>query len=143
MSRVMIFWGCAALLLMAAEAFAPGAFMLWLGFAAAGTFLLVWWLPMTELWQAVAFVALSFVSVGIYIVYFRGKGRASDQPLLNRRGEQLVGQVFNLHHAIVDGRGRIKIGDALWTVQGPDLPAHARVRVVAVDSMVLKVDPAE
>ncbi len=143
MSRVMIFWGCAALLLMAAEAFAPGAFMLWLGFAAAGTFLLVWLLPLTELWQAVAFVALSFVSVAIYIYYFRGKGRASDQPLLNRRGEQLVGQVFNLHHAIVDGRGRIKIGDALWTVQGPDLPARSRVRVVAVDSMVLKVDPAD
>ena len=70
MSRVMIFWGCAALLLMAAEAFAPGAFMLWLGFAAAGTFLLVWVLPLTALWQAVAFVMLSFVSVGIYLGYF-------------------------------------------------------------------------
>ena len=41
MSQAMIFWACAALLLLAAETFAPGAFMLWLGFAAAGTFLVV------------------------------------------------------------------------------------------------------
>ncbi len=87
----MIFWGCAALLLMAAEAFAPGAFMLWLGFAAAGVFLLVALFPLTELWQAVAFVVLSFVSIGIYLGYFRGRDRASDQPLLNRRGEQMIG----------------------------------------------------
>ena len=142
MSRVMIFWSCAALLLMAAEAFAPGAFMLWLGFAAAGTFLLVAVLPLSAIWQAVVFVLLSFVSVGIYLGYFRGKDRASDQPLLNRRSEQMIGQVFALHEAIVDGRGRIKFGDALWTVEGADLPAGTRVRVIAVDSMVLKVDLA-
>ena len=41
MSKVMIFWACAALLLMGAETFAPGAFLLWLGFAAAGTFVLL------------------------------------------------------------------------------------------------------
>jgi hypothetical protein len=138
----MIFWGCAALLLMAAEAFAPGAFMLWLGFAAAGVFVLVAVLPLSELWQAVAFVVLSFVSVGIYLGYFRGKDRASDQPLLNKRGEQMIGQVFVLHEAIVNGRGQVKFGDALWTVDGPDLPAGAPVRVIAADSMVLKVDPA-
>ena len=142
MSRVMIFWGCAALLLMAAEAFAPGAFMLWLGFAAAGTFVLVALLPLPAIWQAVVFVLLSFVSVGIYLGYFRGKDRASDQPLLNRRSEQMIGQVFTLQEAIVDGRGRIKFGDALWTVEGADLPAGTRVRVIAADSMVLKVDPA-
>jgi hypothetical protein len=142
MSPAMIFWGCAALLLMAAEAFAPGAFMLWLGFAAAGTFLLVALLPLSDLWQAFAFVVLSFVSVGVYLGYFRGRDRTSDQPLLNKRGEQMIGQVFTLHEAIVDGRGRIKSGDALWIVEGADLPAGQRVRVIAADSMVLRVDPA-
>jgi membrane protein implicated in regulation of membrane protease activity len=141
-SGEMIFWGCAALLLMAAEAFAPGAFMLWLGFAAAGTFLLVWLLPMSPLLQATAFVVLSFVSIWVYLRFFRGRNRPSDRPLLNRRGDQLVGQLFHLHEAIVDGRGRIRIGDAMWTVEGPDLPGGTRIRVVAADSMVLKVEPA-
>ena len=40
-------WGVAALLLFAAEALAPGAFMLWLGFAAAVVFLGVLLVPGT------------------------------------------------------------------------------------------------
>ncbi len=142
MSKEMIFWACAALLLMGAETFAPGAFLLWLGFAAAGTFVLVWLLPLAPIWQAIAFVALAFISIGVYWQFFRGKERPSDQPLLNRRGLQLIGQVFALESAIVNGQGRVKIGDAFWAVEGIDLPAGTRVRIIAVDSMTLKVDPA-
>jgi membrane protein implicated in regulation of membrane protease activity len=69
--------------------------------------------------------------------------RASDQPLLNRRGEQLVGRVYPLDTAIVDGRGRLKIGDAFWAVEGVDLAAGARVRVIAVDGMTLRVVAAD
>ncbi len=143
MNKAMILWASAALLLMAAETFAPGAFMLWLGFAAAGTFVLVWLLPLSPIWQALAFVVLSFISIGIYMRFFRGKEMPSDQPLLNRRGEQMIGRVLELETAITDGRGRVKIGDAFWTVAGPDLPVGSKVRVMAVDSMTLKVNPAE
>ena len=34
----VVSWGALALLLMAAETLAPGAFMLWMGFAAAAVF---------------------------------------------------------------------------------------------------------
>lgn len=140
----MIFWACIALLLMAAEAFAPGAFLLWLGFAAAGVFVVLWLWPLGALGQAVAFVLLSFASIAIYLRWFRRVGdAASDQPTLNRRSEQYIGQVFALETAIVGGRGRVKIGDAFWTVAGPDLPVGARVRVIGADAMVLKVDPAD
>ena len=139
----MIFWGCVALLLIAAETFAPGAFMLWLGFAAAGTFLLVWLLPLSPLWQAVVFVVLSFISVFIYKGFFRERQRASDQPTLNRRSEQFLGHVLVLESAIINGTGRVRIGDAFWVVSGPDLPIGSKVRVMAVDSMTLKVNPAE
>lgn len=143
MNKAMILWASAALLLMAAETFAPGAFMLWLGFAAAGTFVLVWLLPLSPIWQALAFVVLSFISIGVYMRFFRGQEKPSDQPLLNRRGEQMIGRVLVLESAIVDGKGRVKVGDAFWTVDGPDLPVGSKVRVMAVDSMTLKVNPAE
>ena len=143
MSKAMIFWACAALLLMAAEMVVPGAFLLWLGFAAAGTFVLVWLLPLAPVWQALVFVVLSLVSIGVYLQFFRRMQKSSDRPLLNRRGEQMVGRVLELDTAIVDGRGRVKIGDAFWTVQGTDLPVGSKVRVVAIDSMTLKVDPAD
>ena len=52
-----------------------------------------------------------------------------------------VGQSFTLHTAIVRGSGRVQVGDALWTVTGPDLPVGARVRVIGADAMTLKVSP--
>ncbi|HLU13472.1 MAG TPA: NfeD family protein [Arenimonas sp.] len=136
----LIVWGCVALALIAAETIVPGAFLLWLGLAAAALWLLLWVLPLSVTWQVVLFVLLSFVSVGIYIRWFRPRLSPGDQPLLNRREQQLVGQVFELEQAIVNGRGRLKIGDAFWTAEGPDLPAGTRVRVVAARDMALKVE---
>jgi inner membrane protein len=139
MRTELIVWACVSLLLMAAEMLAPGAFMLWLGFAAAGVFALLLLVSLTPIWQAVAFVLLSIVSVTMYWRLFRRSGPRSDQPLLNRRAEQLVGQVYPLDTAIVDGRGRLKIGDAFWSVEGPDAPARTPVRIAGVHGMSLRV----
>ena len=136
-------WAVLALGLMAAETLVPGAFLLWMGFAAAAVFVLVLVLPDVPLLvQVAAFVLLSFASVQVYRRWFRGRGRQSDRPLLNRRAEQNIGVVAPLDQAITGGRGRIRIGDAFWTVEGPDLPAGAPVRVIAVDGMTLKVEQA-
>lgn len=138
-----IAWAAAALLLFAAEAMAPGAFMLWLGLAAAAVFVLVLAVPgLTVLAQVAAFVVLSFVSIQVYRTWFRGREPQSDRPLLNRRAEQLIGQVVVLERAIVQGSGRVQIADAFWTVTGPDLEAGVRVRVIGTDGMTLQVEPA-
>jgi inner membrane protein len=141
MSKAMMLWAVAAMLLIAAETLLPEIFLLWLGIAAGAMFFIVWALPgMAPLWQAIAFVVLSFVSIGVYIKLIRGRHVAPDQPLLNKRGEQLIGKVLPLHEAIVNGQGRVKFGDALWTVEGPDLPAGTSVRVVGASSMTLRVE---
>ena len=96
------------------------------------------------LWQAVGFVVLSLhLHRRLPYRHFRQADEHTDQPLLNRRAAQFVGRVFPLESAIVDGHGRLKIGDAFWTVSGPDLPAGTRVRVVASDGMVLSVVAAD
>ena len=136
-------WAAFALELFAAETLAPGAFMLWLGLAAAAVFLGVLLVPgIPMLAQAAAFVVLGFVSVQVYRTWFRGRGRASDQPALNRRSAALVGRVLPLERAIVDGRGRVQIADAYWEVTGPELPAGTHVRIVGGDAMTLQVEPA-
>ena len=140
MSTQMIVWLSVGLLLIAAETMAPGLFMIWLGLAALVLFFVVWLFPdLSLLMQVVLFVVFSFVMVGIYFQFFRGRETPSDKPFLNRRGEQLIDQVYPLESAIVNGHGRVKIGDAFWTVQGTDMPVNSLVRVVAVDSMTLKV----
>lgn len=141
--EVMV-WAGLALLLFAAEAMAPGAFMLWLGLAATATFVIVLLAPgMTMLAQVVAFAILSVVAILIWQRWFRGRGSRSDQPMLNRRAEQLVGQVVVLVEPIVDGKGRLQIADAFWTIRGPDAPAGARVRIALTDGMVLTVEPID
>lgn len=137
-------WAAFALLLFAAEAMAPGAFMLWLGFAAAAVFVIVLLSPLEVplLVQVAAFVVLSFVSIQVYRRWFRGRERPSDQPALNRRTAALVGRVVPLERAIVEGRGRVQIADAYWDVAGPDLPAGTPVRIVGGDAMTLQVEPA-
>jgi membrane protein implicated in regulation of membrane protease activity len=135
-------WAAIALLLFAAEALTPGAFMLWLGFAAVAVFLGVLLIPgIPVLAQAAAFIVLGFVSIQVYRKWFRARERQSDQPALNRRTAALVGRVVTLEHAIVDGRGRVQIADAYWEVTGPDLPAGAHVRIVGGDAMTLQVEP--
>ena len=137
-------WAAVALLLFAAEALAPGAFMLWLGFAAVVVFIAVLLLPgIPLLAQVAAFIVLSFVSIQLYRKWFRGNEPKSDQPALNRRTAALIGRVVRLERAIVDGHGRVQIADAFWDVSGPELPAGASVRIVGADAMTLQVEAAE
>lgn len=133
-------WAAVALVLFAMETMAPGAFMLWLGFAAAAVFLVVLLFDVPMLAQVALFVVLSFISIQVYRRWFRGRGRVSDRPTLNRRTDALIGRVVTLDRAIVGGRGRVQIADAFWDVTGPELPAGTPVRVVAADGMTLKVE---
>ena len=143
MTYKFAFWAVMTLLLFAAEAMAPGAFMLWFGFAAAAMAVVVLALPeLGWVWQAILFSLFAFIAVAVYRKWFRGRGRVSDAPLLNQRANQLIGHVTPLDQAIVNGRGRVQIADAFWVVEGPDLPAATTVRVVAVDGMTLKVQEA-
>ena len=136
-------WAVIALALYGLEVLAPGAFMLWLAFAASAMVAIVWLFPsMSLLVQASLFLVLAFASVQAYRRWFRNRKQHSDQPMLNKRAEQLVGRVVPLQTAIVGGSGRVQIADAFWTVTGPDLPAGAEVRVVATDGMTLSVEAA-
>ena len=136
-------WSAIALLLFAAEALAPGAFMLWLGFAAVAVFAVVLFFSgIPVLAQAAIFVVLSFVSIQVYRRWFRKREKPSDQPALNRRTAALVGRVVPLERAIVDGHGRVQIADAFWEVAGPELPAGVPVRVTGADGMTLMVEVA-
>jgi membrane protein implicated in regulation of membrane protease activity len=133
------------LVLLALEIVMPGVFLLWIGIAAlvVGAISLMPW--QTEFWvwqvQVLVFLVLALISA-----YAGRKVMASqtntDQPLLNRRAEQLIGRTATLADPILEGRGRIKLGDTVWRVSGPDLPAGARVIVIAVSDAELVVAAA-
>lgn len=137
-------WAVFALVLFGLEVLAPGAFMLWLAFAASAVMIVVWLIPgLSFLLQAILFVVLGLVSIQVYRTWFRRDEPESDQPALNRRTAQLVGQIVPLVSPIERGTGRVQIADAYWTVRGPDLPTGASVRIVGADGMTLQVEAVD
>ena len=136
-------WWILGLVLLVLEVFAPGAFFLWMG-VAAGIVGMVLLLAPGLGWefQLLIFAILSVGSIVVWRYYLKKHPTETDQPSLNRRGEQYVGRIVTLSDPIENGRGRAKIGDSAWSVEGDDLPAGAKVKVVGVEGIVLKVEPA-
>lgn len=134
-------WWLLALVLIAAEMLAPGYFLLWIGIAAGVMGLVTLFAPaLPALMQAVLFGVFAIVACLVYWKYVRPVAeQRDDQPLLNKRGAQLVGRRFVLVEAIVNGRGKVKVGDSEWLAEGPDLPVGSEVEVVAVDGVSLSV----
>src|SRR5690606_33200328 len=93
--------------------------------------------------QVLVFLVLSLVSAYLGNRLMGGRNSQSDQPLLNRRSEQLIGRTATLTEPIREGRGRIQLGDTLWLVSGPDLPSGTRVRVASVQGSELVVEPVQ
>jgi membrane protein implicated in regulation of membrane protease activity len=138
-------WMVLGAVLLTLEIVAPGAYLLWLGIAAilTGTLSLQLWESAFWVWQVqvLVFLALSIASVLVGRRFFSSRGQDdTDQPLLNQRERQLVGRTATLEEAIANGYGRVRLGDTLWRVAGPDLPAGTRVRVVSAESGELKVE---
>lgn len=138
-------WWILALLLIAGEMMAPGYFLLWIGVAAAAVGVLLWMFPgLGLLAQAVLFAVLALAACLAYARWLRPRieRRATGDERLNRRGEQMIGQRYELVEAIVNGRGKVRVGDGQWLVSGPDLPLGSTVEVVAVDGTTLRVHAA-
>jgi len=137
-------WLVLGVLLALLEIFSPGVFMLWIGIGAAVTGLLLLLIPDLP-WQ-VQLVAFALFSIGAIVaarVFLTTHPLESDQPALNRRGEQYIGRVFTLDQAVVNGEGKIRVDDSTWKVHGKDCPAGTRVKVVGVDGVVLQVAAEE
>lgn len=135
-------WFILGAVLMLLEVFAPGAFLLWFGFAAIATGLVALALDMS--WQIGILLFLAFSVVAVFLARrLSPREAASDNPFLNRRAEALVGRILVLEEAIEAGTGRARVDDSLWRVTGPDTPAGTRVRVERVDGMMLVVSPAD
>jgi membrane protein implicated in regulation of membrane protease activity len=133
-------WLVFGLVLIALEVMVPGAFFLWIGITAlilAGIVLL---LPMTSVAvQLVLFGVLALLTTILGRKVMRRVSKNAPPSLLNRRGQQFVGEVFALDAPIVNGQAHVSIGDSKWRIKGPDLPEGTVVMVVGVDGNVLIV----
>lgn len=135
-------WLGLAVLLIIFEIFGAGGYLLWIALAASVVGVVVYIFPeLSWIWQFLFFSLLAMMTTVIWWRYQRQHRKANDMPRLNRRGRELIGRTLTLHEAIEEGRGKVRVGDGFWLVSGPDLPAGTEVRVVALEGVVLQVEP--
>jgi len=132
-------WFALAGILLALEMIVPGAFFLWVGIAAALTALLLLVFTISVQLQVLMFALLTLASLFIWWKWYRNPV-ASDQPNLNRRGQQYVGRIFTLDVPIVDNFGKVRVDDSFWKIHGDDCDVGTKVKVVAVDGVVFQVE---
>jgi len=145
----LVFWHWFALgaLLLILEVLAPGVIFLWLGIAAIAVGAILFLVPgFTWEVQLIVFAVVAVVTTigGRRIAATREQ--PSDEPNLNRRAERYIGHTYVLEDTTLNGRGKIGIGDTLWSAfvepPGTDLMRGARVTVIDVDGATLIVESA-
>jgi membrane protein implicated in regulation of membrane protease activity len=135
-------WLVLGVLFVILEAFSPGVFFIWMGIAAGIVGLILLAVPdLGWEYQLIIFALVSVASVVLWRRYLERHPTATDQPRLNRRGEQYIDRLFTLETPIVNGVGRIRVDDSIWKIEGADCSAGTRVRVIGVDGVVLRVEP--
>ncbi len=138
----MNFWlwlgiGCA---LFALEVFAPGSFLLWIGFASCLTAGVSFLVPsLSPFTQLVIFGTTTLLSVLIWYLYFQKKNTQAPPKHMNERAAQYVGRTFVLSEPIIQGQGILNINDTRWKIVGDDLPAGTSVRVESIEGTTLRV----
>ena len=136
-------WIVAGLALLALELVVPGGFLVWMGMAGIITGLMLFFQPIPWSLQWLMFGALSLIAIFTWVRWCRTRPAALDHPQLNQRTDSLVGQIVVLQEAMEGGFSRVALGDSVWRVSGPELPAGTRVRVVGSNGPVLAVVPVE
>jgi membrane protein implicated in regulation of membrane protease activity len=138
---VFWYWWVLALAFLVIEILAPGFFFLWMAISGFITGVMVWLIPAISMEvQIFVFSILSVVTITGWRFYGKKHPIESDHPLLNKRGVQYIGRVFNLYEPIKNGQGKIKVDDSIWKVHGEDCDINTRVKVTACRGTVFDVE---
>jgi membrane protein implicated in regulation of membrane protease activity len=134
-------WVVVAAALFLLEMLIVTGFLLGIALAAVVMAVLVLLLPIFAWdWQVLLFGVLAVAITLGYRRYFKRVNEASENPLLNDRASQMIGRVFTLS-ADLEGTGADMLGDTRWMLRcAGRIPKGTRVRVAAVDGMVLAVE---
>ncbi|MBB3940648.1 hypothetical protein GGR39_002305 [Novosphingobium fluoreni] len=132
-------WLALGLILAVAEMAIPGLFLIWMAGAALVTGLITWVAPIGLPAQIMLFAVLSIVAVFAGRRFLAVNPIVSADPHLNNRSARAVGQIVVVTQAIVNGEGRVRLGDSEWLARGSDAAPGTGLKVIGVDGATLLV----
>ncbi len=136
-------WLTFGLILMILELIIPGTFVIWFGFGAVVTGIVMAFVTLTVSGQLATFALCSAVSLCFgFFVYKRIFGANKNVGTQDRTGAQkYIGQSFKVVEAIEDDMGKVAVGDTVWLAKSNHPIAKGRrAKVVAVEGTILIVE---
>ncbi|MCK5893326.1 MAG: NfeD family protein [Endozoicomonadaceae bacterium] len=136
-------WLILSLILFVLEAFGAAGFLLGAGVASALMSVLLWFMPSLKWWvQLILFGMGTLIMTAAWWKIFQRYNEQTDHPELNNRAIQMVGRVIVLEQPILNGQGKIQIGDTLWQVRSDvELDAGTTVVINGCEGIVLLLAP--
>lgn len=124
------YWFSACLLLLLLEILIPGAFLMWIGFGAAGVGFFLWLFPQADMvWQL---FALAISVVGAVLIGLHWQKQSKKHPIagLNQGLEMYIGRAVLVSEDFNSGVGRIRVDDSFFTANSTDLLVQGQRAVV-------------
>lgn len=138
----MYYWLVAGLLMVFLELVTPGFYFLWIGISAVITGGINYIFPELDF----IYLGTMFAVISVVLCYF-GKvslykkvSNTSDSTL-NRRGAQYIGTTVIVVDDIINGTGKIKVGDTVWGAKSDkDISSGTNVKIVNLDGIAFIVE---
>jgi inner membrane protein len=138
------FWFAIGGLLLSGELLGASGYLLWLGLSAWLVMLMSWLMPAISWpWLWAHFSLLSFVTLlGWQAWQQRKSDLSTPTELLNQPQQQLLGYQATIEAPLIDGIGRLRVGDSSWRIQADQpLSAGTQVVVISIEGITLRVKP--
>lgn len=136
------YWMVAGLLMIFLELITPGFYFLWIGISAVITGGVNYIFPGLDfIYLGTIFAVFSIVLCYFGKVSLYKKINDTSDSTLNRRGAQYIGTTTQVVEDIVNGSGKIKVGDSVWKAKSSrDVKAGKTVKIVELDGIEFIVE---
>ena len=133
-------WTIGGLLLLIAEIFAPGFFLIFVGAAAIATGIITMLFDLGLVFQLSLFAIYSVVAVLVGKRWYAQPNPGDQEHSLNDPARRIVGRVVTVVEAIDSHSGRVRLGDGEWPARGGPAAVGDKVTITAVDGNCLTVE---
>ncbi len=134
-------WVMLGVLLLTAEVFLSGFFLIWPGIAALVVAVITLMHPTLGVEaQLLTFAGLSILSVAAWLAYRKRHPEPTSESGLNKRGSEHIGRIVTLDEGLQGGRGKVTLDGIPWLISGPDYPAGTQVRIAGLEGTRLLVE---
>lgn len=140
--NLMVFFFILGGLFLISELLGTGGYLLWCGISALIVGVIVLFFPISIYVAWLLFSFFSLLSVYFWWLWLKKGNHHSAEEKLNQGYQNLIGLETIVTDVFIQGQGRVKVYDGSWKAIC-DTPLHMneKVRIIAVNEMILKVEP--